>query len=187
MQEGSDMRLKKQQLFILSVITAVSVCAGSFPSYAEANENFADTGLCAHHSEHTEACGYAAPGEESPCSYGVNGCAYCVVSWEWPEDQQILTESDGNWGLALPGASENNPVTRDNLGDLLPDQITAVTDSGESLPLEISWDLTALPESGAWEGEYILTADLVDGDYALTEDAILIMWRQIIHRQISNS
>lgn len=85
------MRLKKQQLFILSVITAVSVCAGSFPSYAEANENFADTGLCAHHSEHTEACGYAAPGEESPCSYGVNGCAYCVVSWEWPEDQQILT------------------------------------------------------------------------------------------------
>lgn len=233
------MKFKKQLSFILSAIVAFSLCAAPFPAYAEVEETWEDTGLCPHHLEHTEACGYAkgvleqpcihshdascgyteavdeipcnmectdadgdgiidhmesciyqpavegqpcshqhdetcgcvAPVEESPCSYAVNGCPYCIVSWEWPDAQQILTESGGNWELALPGVSESNLVTRETLAHMLPDQITAVTDSGESLPLEISWDLTALPESGAWEGEYILVADLVDGDYALTENA----------------
>ncbi len=232
------MKLKKQLSFILSVFIAFNVCAGSFPVKAETNEQQENTGLCIHHMEHTEACGYAnevpaqscththdescgyveavdeipcnmgctdldgngiidhvascayqpategkscthqhdeecgyvAPVESSPCYYAINGCPYCVVSWVWIDNQQILTQSDGIWGLGISNVSDDNLITRDCLIGMLPNEITATTDNGNSLPLEISWDLTPIPESGASKGEYILTAELTDTAYALKEN-----------------
>ena len=119
---------------------------------------------------HDEACGYVEASEASPCTYAVNGCPYCVVSWEWVDDQQLLTRLEGGWGMGLPGAGEDTPLTREAVAKLLPGAITAMTHSREEVTLEISWDLTALPEESIPDGDYSLTAALPEA-YALTEEA----------------
>lgn len=123
---------------------------------------------CTH--THDETCGYVEASEASPCTYAVNGCPYCVVSWEWVDDQQLLTRLENGWGMGLPGASEDNPLTREAVAELLPGAITAMTHSGEEVTLEISWDLTALPEESIPDGDYSLTAALPES-YTLTEEA----------------
>lgn len=123
---------------------------------------------CTH--THDETCGYAEAIEASPCTYAVNGCPYCVVSWEWVDDQQLLTRLEDGWGIGLPGAGEDTPLTREAVAELLPGAITAMTHSGEEVTLEISWDLTALPEESIPDGDYSLTAALPEA-YALTEEA----------------
>lgn len=123
---------------------------------------------CTH--THDETCGYAEGVEASPCTYAVNGCPYCVVSWEWVDDQQLLTRLEDGWGMGLPGAGEDNPLTREAVVELLPGAITAMTHSGEEVTLEISWDLTALPEESIPDGDYSLTAALPEA-YALTDEA----------------
>lgn len=123
---------------------------------------------CTH--THDEICGYVEASEASPCTYAVNGCPYCVVSWEWVDDQQLLTRLEDGWGMGLPGAGEDNPLTREAVAELLPGAITAMTHSGEEVTLEISWDLTALPEESIPDGDYSLTAALPEA-YALTEEA----------------
>lgn len=122
---------------------------------------------CTH--THDETCGYVEASEASPCTYAVNGCPYCVVSWEWVDDQQLLTRLEDGWGMGLPGAGEDTPLTREAVAELLPGAITAMTHSGEEVTLEISWDLTALPEESIPDGDYSLTAALPEA-YALTEE-----------------
>ena len=123
---------------------------------------------CTH--THDETCGYAEGVEASPCTYAVNGCPYCVVSWEWVDDQQLLNRLEDGWGMGLPGAGEDIPLTREAVAELLPGAITAMTHSGEEVTLEISWDLTALPEESIPDGDYSLTAALPEV-YALTDEA----------------
>lgn len=123
---------------------------------------------CTH--THDETCGYVEASEASPCTYAVNGCPYCVVSWEWVDDQQLLTRLEDGWGMGLPGAGEDNPLTREAVAKLLPGAITAMTHSREEVTLEISWDMTALPEESIPDGDYSLTAALPEA-YALTDEA----------------
>ena len=123
---------------------------------------------CTH--THDETCGYAEGVEASPCTYAVNGCPYCVVSWEWVDDQQLLNRLEDGWGMGLPGAGEDIPLTREAVAELLPGAITAMTHSGQEVTLEIAWDLTALPEESIPDGDYSLTAALPEA-YALTEEA----------------
>ena len=123
---------------------------------------------CTH--THDETCGYAEGVEASPCTYAVNGCPYCVVSWEWVDDQQLLNRLEDGWGMGLPGAGEDIPLTREAVAELLPGAITAMTHSGQEVTLEIAWDLTALPEESIPDGDYSLTAALPEA-YALTDEA----------------
>ena len=123
---------------------------------------------CTH--THDETCGYAEGVEASPCTYAVNGCPYCVVSWEWVDDQQLLNRLEDGWGIGLSGGSEDDPLTREAVAELLPGAITAMTHSGEEVTLEIAWDMTALPEESIPDGDYSLTAALPEA-YALTDEA----------------
>ena len=123
---------------------------------------------CTH--THDETCGYVEASEASPCTYAVNGCPYCVVSWEWVDDQQLLTQLEGGWGIGLSGGSEDNPLTREAVAELLPGAITAMTHSGQEVTLEIAWNLTALPEESIPDGDYSLTAALPES-YTMTEEA----------------
>lgn len=120
---------------------------------------------------HDETCGYKDSSEGTPCSYEMNGCPYCVVTWKWVDDQEILSESDGAWGIGLAGASESTPVTRDTLEAMLPGQIVATTDDGGEKTLDIAWDLSSIPEEGASQGNYQVSASLVDESYALVDAA----------------
>lgn len=138
------------------------------------NEEKQEDGLCPHHTVHTEECGYIAPQdlecthepeencdckkEGSPCMYR---CPFCIISWKWVDDEELLiwNEETNQWGLGLPGASEEMPVTRESLKEMLPGQIMAETAVGE-YKIELEWDCDAFPEDGAWEGSYVLTAEL---------------------------
>lgn len=119
---------------------------------------------CTH--VHDEACGGLAHTE--PCRYV---CPWCVSGWEWEDSEDLLTwNGDANlWGLGLPGASPEEPVTREVLEALLPGSVAAQTPAGPA-SVGLSWDLSALPEEGAWEGSFTLRAALT-GEYALTPEA----------------
>lgn len=133
-------------------------------------------GVCNH--VHDEACGYVAAVEGHPCEFVCEICnpeqveAIAIQNWQWVDEEEYLVfdEDAQNWYLALPGASEENVVTPDILREFLPANLTVTLaeDKTENLPL--SWDLSAFPEEGAWEGTFLLRADLPQG-YCLAEEA----------------
>lgn len=125
---------------------------------------------CTH--VHDENCGYVEAEEASPCIFAVKGCPYCVVSWEWADEQDALQESDGVWVMDMPGVSQDNPLTRDALEAMLPTQIMATTDNGADMVLDLTWDLSAIPDEGTSSGTYLLAALLAETEenYALTAD-----------------
>lgn len=127
---------------------------------------------CTH--VHDETCGYSEGTPGTPCSYAENGCPYCIVSWTWVDEEELFTEVDGKWGMGLPGVSDNNPLTREVLEELLPKQINATADNGETVVLDIKWDLSEIPENGATSGDYTITASLADTAYSLTDDAVAL-------------
>ena len=122
---------------------------------------------CNH--EHNEDCGYVAPVEGAPCGFL---CDKCITGWQWDDPDELLTwnEAENLWGLGLPGAGEEDPVTRDVLSALLPQTLTAQTAAGEQA-VALSWDLDALPEEGAYEETYTLTAAPDGDEYVLTDTA----------------
>ena len=96
-----------------------------------------------------------------------------VVSWNWVDEQEMLVEIDGVWGIGLPGVNQENPLTQEALAELLtmlPQQITATTETGEEVTLDVEWDLSIIPEN-ADSGEYVLQAKIVDPSYVLAVDA----------------
>lgn len=135
------------------------------------NDLASDSGLCVHHPQHTTECGYAEG--KSLCKFAQNGCPYCVVSWKWIDPDELLAEENGTWIMGMPGVNQDNPMTRDALGQMLPTQITATTQDGQNVTLALVWDLTALPEEGAVSGTYTVVAQLAETNenYALTEEA----------------
>lgn len=124
---------------------------------------------------HDAACGYAAPENGSPCAYAQAGCPYCVRAWAWVDPLGALTQAEQGWVLALPGVGPEQPLTRDAAASLLPAQINATLQNGQPASLDLSWDLSAIPEAGAAAGEYPVLASLADPTYALPqEDALSI-------------
>lgn len=124
---------------------------------------------------HDAACGYQAAGTASPCAYAQAGCPYCVRAWDWVDPLGALTQAEQGWVLALPGVGPEQPLTRDAAASLLPAQINATLQNGQPASLDLSWDLSAIPEAGAAAGEYPVLASLADPTYALPqEDALSI-------------
>ncbi len=121
---------------------------------------------------HDETCGYGVPAAAGVCIYAEAGCPYCVVDWQWSDPQQMLTqEEDGSWSLYVPGVSASNPISRQGLQSLLPEEIAVYMDDTTRTTIAIAWDLTAVPDDGAAAGDYLLEAYPADGTYALTETA----------------
>lgn len=120
---------------------------------------------CSH--VHDETCGYTEPAGGAPCTFL---CGLCVTSWQWADEEETLVQSEetGVWGLSLPGASQDAPLTREALEALLPTAVYTETAAGPQT-VELSWNLEQFPES-AWEGSYTLSASLT-GEYVLTESA----------------
>ena len=120
---------------------------------------------------HDETCGYGVPAAAGVCIYAESGCPYCVVDWQWSDPQQLLTqEEDGSWSLYLPGVSASNPISRQGLQGLLPEEIAVYMDDMTRTTIAIAWDLTAVPDDAAG-GDYLLEAYPADGTYTLTETA----------------
>ena len=84
------------------------------------------------------------------------------------DEDGILQENDGVWGIGVPGASEDNPLTQDALLEMLPKQINATLSDDSEEAVDLTWDLSAIPEEGVWSGDYTVSAS-VDGTYTLSE------------------
>ena len=70
---------------IISIITALALCWSLCPTWAFAYEGEwepdtgTDTGLCSHHTEHTDECGYIAPSEGQPCGHAHTDDCYTIA------------------------------------------------------------------------------------------------------------
>ncbi len=97
-----------------------------------------------------------------------------ILSWSWQEDEETLLWSVENqrWELSLAGASEDNPVTKEELTKLLPGTIMAQTDSRQETEarreIAVKWDLSVLPET-LYQGEYSVKA--VPAGVSLSKEA----------------
>ena len=121
---------------------------------------------CAH--VHDESCGYAEAREARPCGYL---CPLCLTGWQWNNGDVPLVwnEEAGQWGLGIPGASAEEPVTQEMLEALLPASVTGSTKAGTAVEVGLIWDFSQF-SADTYPGVYKLTASL-DGEYALTETA----------------
>ena len=120
---------------------------------------------CGH--AHNEECGYAPAVEGQLCGYecglcgvkepeengfipdGVESVPPSRVWWTWVDEEEMLawSEEPEGWYLTLPGAEEGQPVTREMLEAMLPQEGQV---GEETLP--VAWDLTAFPEEGGLGG-----------------------------------
>ena len=210
---------RRKGRILAGLLALILVCTSSGVSVlADEGTNQGYTaGLCPHHPEHTEDCGYdAASG--TPCAYVCDICGDNVseessdennsvrneknesvqdgvapsggegdsvqvaeqsapaeeadtkeiIEWTWVDEDGILQESDGVWGIGVPGASEDNPLTQDALLEMLPKQINVTLSDGGEETVDLTWDLSAIPEEGVWSGDYTVSAE-VRGTYSFSE------------------
>ena len=109
--------------------------------------------------------------EGSGVSEDLEGAGLAEISdWGWIDEEGVLQNADGRWILTVPGAGGENPATRESLLDMLPARISAVTPEGDSLTLDILWDVSSIPEAGMTDGTYTISAD-ISGEYCLGEEA----------------
>ena len=60
---------------VLSFIITLALCLNLCPVWASATDAGTDGGLCPHHLEHTDECGYALPALEQECTHShSDGC-----------------------------------------------------------------------------------------------------------------
>ena len=89
-QEGKRLRLDtarrqgwRTRAVALTLAFAFLVPLGGFARADD--EPVSGSGLCVHHPEHTEACGYIPPSEGSPCTHGHDeSCGYTTGTEEVP-------------------------------------------------------------------------------------------------------
>lgn len=98
-----------------------------------------------------------------------------VTEWRWEDSENniVWSEENARWELSMPGATEVNPVSHEDILGELP---RTVSISGEDIKeeeketeIELAWDLSAVPET-VYEGEYTLAASIA-GNYRLSEAA----------------
>lgn len=210
---------RRKGCILAGLLALILVCTSSGVSVLadERTDQGYTAGLCPHHPEHTEDCGYdAASG--TPCAYVCDICGDNVseessdednsvrneenesvqdgaatsggesdsvqvaeqsapteeadtkeiIEWTWVDEDGILQESDGVWGIGVPGASEDNPLTQDALLEMLPKQINVTLSDGSEEAVDLTWNLSAIPEEGVWSGDYTVSAS-VDGTYTVSE------------------
>ena len=148
--------IKRGQALVLVVAMLLSLCLPSMVVHAEGTSD----GLCVHHPEHTDECGYAEAEESSSCQYATKGCPYCVVSWSWAGNQNNMTKGENGWVLSVPGGDEENSITTETIKNMLPTKIDATMGDGMPKTLDLIWDLTEILETGVVSGDCTLTASL---------------------------
>lgn len=96
-----------------------------------------------------------------------------ISDWTWVDNDKMLVWSDENqrWELALGGLDEDNPLTKDQLLEMLPKAIT-VQINGETVEIPITWDLSNFNENGI-DGELTVLAQLPEG-YTLGAEAAIL-------------
>ena len=86
--------------------------------------------------------------------------AKTVTAWTWLDEEEALDPETGKLCLV---ASEEAPIFLDQIMEVLPQAIEATVDGeGETLPVA-AWTCGEYPEDGAYEGSFVLEAELPEG------------------------
>lgn len=91
-----------------------------------------------------------------------------VIGWNWIDEDGVLQNTENVWGLGVPGASEENPLTQDALLEMLPKEVELTLSDGSEKTAALTWDLSAIPAEGIWSGDVTVTAT-VDGTYSFAD------------------
>ena len=103
------------------------------------------------------------PQEEPKEEHKQEPQAKTVTAWTWLDEEEALDPETGKLCLV---ASEEAPIFLDQIVEVLPQAIEATVDGeGETLPVA-AWTCGEYPEDGAYEGSFVLEAELPEG-YAL--------------------
>ena len=125
-------------------------------------------GLCEHHAEHTEDCGYSPAAEGTPCGYV---CELCGAGDNTPSNAEAVTVASVQAMIdALPNAEE---ITEDNAEDVKA-QLDAIDEAKEKLSDEEidELDFTRYAEAaaalGALAAPMLLADDSPNEQFSLT-------------------
>ena len=125
-------------------------------------------GLCEHHAEHTEDCGYSPAAEGTPCGYV---CELCGAGDNTPSNAKAVTVASVQAMIdALPNAEE---ITEDNAEEVKA-QLEAIDEAKEKLSDEEidELDMTRYAEAaaalGALAAPMLLANDSPDEQFTLT-------------------
>ena len=125
-------------------------------------------GLCEHHDEHTEDCGYSPAAEGTPCGYV---CELCGAGDNTPSNAKAVTVASVQAMIdALPNAEE---ITEDNAEDVKA-QLDAIDEAKEKLSDEEidELDFTRYAEAaaalGALAAPMLLANDSPNEQFSLT-------------------
>lgn len=89
-----------------------------------------------------------------------------IIGWTWVDEEEFLTEYDGEWHLSLPGA-ERDDLTEELLEEMLPKKLCVELSDGETEYLPITWDFSPLSDNSQ---EYYRLDAAIGEDYALAKD-----------------
>ena len=89
-----------------------------------------------------------------------------IIGWTWVDEEEFLTEYDGEWYLSLPGA-ERDDLTEELLEEMLPKKLCVKLSDGETEYLPITWDFSPLSDNSQ---EYYRLDAAIGEDYALAKD-----------------
>lgn len=168
----NEIQVNSNRKRIISLAMVWVLCLMLLPVSAFAAEDsgaaIGTGGLCEHHTEHNDTCGYAPAVEEQPCTYACDLCGMTeITAWSFVDTQDVLDPESGVLALS---ASADSPVPYEDIVDLLPTEIEATTEDGtEPLSLD-SWSCDDYPAEGAYTGSYAFHAVLPEG-YVLAADA----------------
>lgn len=90
-----------------------------------------------------------------------------IAAWEWVDEEEFLTEYEGEWYLSLPGATAED-LTEELLNGMLPQALAVTLGDGTTETLPVTWDMSVLWETSATNGLYRLNAALPD-EYRLKD------------------
>ena len=90
-----------------------------------------------------------------------------IAAWEWVDEEEFLTEYEGEWYLSLPGATAED-LTEELLNVMLPQALAVTLGDGTTETLPVTWDMSVLWEASAANGLYRLNAALPD-EYRLKD------------------
>lgn len=90
-----------------------------------------------------------------------------IAAWEWVDEEEFLTEYEGEWYLSLPGATAED-LTEELLNGMLPQALAVTLGDGTTKTLPVTWDMSVLWETSAANGLYRLNAALPD-EYRLKD------------------
>ena len=154
---GADF-LRRIASALLCVVLLGTNTAGAFALEAPMTDELIPTAEAAE----------TTPPEEAPVQQeSTEAAAVHITAWTWMDEENLLTQRDGQWYFVLEGEEPEN-LTGERLKELLPGEVRTTLSNGDVTVLPLTWDISALcfPLTA---GEAYPVSAALGGDYSLAD------------------